>query len=330
MSADSSATTSNRVDRHSEDVAKRVIEDTLPRPEVREPVLALLAESIRRAHAVKDTSWGVTLHPKDVRLNVGPLEVLYFGREAGESVFYLVADDERLGGPERESLARVGAEFAGAYKSLPASMRVIIPLEAGAQAITLIRDSYLSLVERAARTVKRRMPWYEAHSPGVIRYLRSLDLDVEGPAYAKWEQEGKDRGEVFAELFREFSASYLNTRKGEEHLSKYDPQRAEARRNYEEILERVGSGEDVTDLVLTKLLPHLDSTGNRQRGRGFTSLKPLRKTLSRGSRAQVGLSPTTGRKLPKPSSDSSGARRKVRHNSPTPAQSLRRSLSRAG
>jgi hypothetical protein len=56
MGVDSSATTSNRLDRHSEDVAKRVIEEALPRPEVREPVLALLAESIRRAHAVKDTS----------------------------------------------------------------------------------------------------------------------------------------------------------------------------------------------------------------------------------------------------------------------------------
>ncbi|HYY99155.1 MAG TPA: hypothetical protein VE642_11215, partial [Pyrinomonadaceae bacterium] len=74
-------------------MAKHVIEEALPRLEIREPVLALLAVSIRRAHAIKDTSWGVTLHPEGVRLNVGPLEVFYFGRQAGESVFYLVADD---------------------------------------------------------------------------------------------------------------------------------------------------------------------------------------------------------------------------------------------
>jgi hypothetical protein len=83
MGVDSSATISNRLDRHSEDVARRVIEDALPQPEVREPVLALLAISIRRAHEIKDTSWGVTLHSEGVRLNVGPLEVFYFGRQAG-------------------------------------------------------------------------------------------------------------------------------------------------------------------------------------------------------------------------------------------------------
>jgi MoxR-like ATPase len=266
MGVDSSAKTSNKLDRYSEDVAKHVIEEALPRLEIREPVLALLAVSIRRAHAIKDTSWGVTLHPEGVRLNVGPLEVFYFGRQAGESVFYLVADDERLSRPEHKSLARAGVEFTGAYKVIPSSNRAIIPLENVAQGVSLLRESYFSLLEKAARTVRTRMPWYEAHSPGVVKYLRSLGLEIEEPAYTKSEEEAKDRGEVFAELFREFSASYLNTRKGKEHLSKYDPQRAEARRNYEEILERVGRGEDVTDLVLTKLLPHLDSTGNRQRG----------------------------------------------------------------
>lgn len=266
MGVDSSATTSNRLDRHSEDAAKLVIEDVLPQPEVREPVLALLAASIRRAHEIKDTSWGVTLHPEGVRLNVGPLEVFYFGRQAGESVFYLVVDDERLSGPERASTAREGLEFTGSYKVIQNSNRVVIPLENVARGLALIRESYFSLVEKAAQTVRTRMPWYEAHSPGVIKYLRSIGLEVEEPAYAKAEGERKELGREFAELFREFSSSYLNTRKGKEHLSKYDAQRAEARRNYEEILERIGRGEDVTDLVLTKLLPHLDSTGNRQRG----------------------------------------------------------------
>jgi hypothetical protein len=266
MSEEKSTLPPNRIDRRSREAAKRVIEEALPRPEVRQAVLDLLVESIRHAHAAKDTSWGLTLHPGGVRLNVGPMEAFYFGRQRGRPTLYLVADDEKLPQPDKESLTRAGVEFQGEYKSVPLSNKAIIPLESVEGTLPLLRGPYLSLVEKAARTVKRRTTWYETHSPGVTGYLRSLGYEIEEPDYTRWEDTKQSRGEQFRELFHEFSVSFLNTDKGKKHSSVYEGQREEARRNYDDITARADGGEDVTDLVLHKLLPHANTKGNRERG----------------------------------------------------------------
>ena len=104
MSEENSTDVPDRFDRRSEEAAQRVVEEWLPAPEVRTAVLDLLVASIRHAHATKDTSWGLTLHPNGVRLNVGPLEAFYFGRQGGEPVFYLLVDDEKLSQSDKESL----------------------------------------------------------------------------------------------------------------------------------------------------------------------------------------------------------------------------------
>ncbi len=266
MSEEKSTDLPNRVDRRSAEAAKSVVEEMLPRPEDRRAVLDLLAESIRLAHAAKDTSWGLTLHPWGVRLNVGPMEVFYFGRQKGKTTFYLVADAEKLSQPDKESITRAGVEFQGEYRSIPLSNRAIIPLESVEETLPLLRGAYLSLVEKAARTVRRRTTWYETHSPGATDYLRSVGYEIEEPEYTKWEDTKQSRGEQFRELFDEFSVSFLNTDKGKKHISVYEGQREEARRNYDDIVTKSDRGEDVTDLVLRKLLPHANTRGNRERG----------------------------------------------------------------
>jgi hypothetical protein len=266
MSEEKSTGLPARIDRRNAEAAKRVVEETLPRPEDRRSVLDLLVESIRHAHAAKDTSWGLTLHPWGVRLNVGPMEAFYFGRQKGKTTFYLVADDEKLSQPDKASLTRAGVEFQGEYKSVPLSNRVLIPLESVEEALPLLRGPYLSLVEKAARTVRRRTTWYETHSPGATDYLRSLGYEIEEPEYTKWEDTKQSRGEQFRGLSHEFSVSFLNTDKGKKHISVYEGQREEARRNFDDITMRSDGGEDVTDLVLRKLLPHANTRGNRERG----------------------------------------------------------------
>ena len=201
-----------------------------------------------------------------MRLNVGPMEAFYFGRQKGKPNFYLVVDDEKLSQPDKESLIRAGVEFQGEYKSVPLSNRAIIPLESVEEALPLLRGPYLSLVEKAARTVKRRTTWYETHSPGVTDYLRSLGYEIEEPEYTKWEDTKQSRSEQFRELFHEFTVSFLNTDKGKKHISVYEGQRTEARLNYDDITARSDRGEDVTDLVLRKLLPHANTQGNCERG----------------------------------------------------------------
>ncbi len=258
--------TPSRIDRGSAEAAKRVVEEVLPQPEVRQAVLDLLVESIRHAHATKPGSWGLTLHPNGVRLNVGSMEAFYFTRQKERAGFYLAVDDKKLAPADKESLIHAGVEFLSEYKVIPSSSRAFVPAEGLAWAVPLLREPHLSLVQTAARTITTRSPWHETHSPGATSYLKSLGYEVPEPEYTKSEARGQDRAEQFAELFDEFSDTFLNTEKGKKHISVYERQRAEARRNFADITARADGGEDVTDQVLQKLLPHGDTRGNRERG----------------------------------------------------------------
>jgi 5-methylcytosine-specific restriction protein B len=70
----------------------------------------------------------------------------------------------------------------------------------------------------------------------------------------------------FLRLYQEFSNTYPGTRAGKEHINYYASGRKQGRENYERILTAYNRGEDVTDLVLKKLLPHNDNEPNRQAG----------------------------------------------------------------
>ena len=67
-------------------------------------------------------------------------------------------------------------------------------------------------------------------------------------------------------LLSEYKDSYLNTPKGIAHLGAYKQGRLQATKNWQEIQDAVAGGEDVTDLVLDRLLPHKDTPHNRDRG----------------------------------------------------------------
>jgi hypothetical protein len=70
----------------------------------------------------------------------------------------------------------------------------------------------------------------------------------------------------FAELYQEFLDAYLHQPAGQEHWAFYLRSREDAERNYVEVITRMDSGEDVTDLALLKLLPHSDRPQNQERG----------------------------------------------------------------
>jgi 5-methylcytosine-specific restriction enzyme B len=77
----------------------------------------------------------------------------------------------------------------------------------------------------------------------------------------------------FSELFKEFAASYPNTRDGQEHIEKYRTGRQQAQESYESILSAADRGDDITEQVVLKLLPHADTKGNRERG-GWIHIAP--------------------------------------------------------
>jgi MoxR-like ATPase len=72
--------------------------------------------------------------------------------------------------------------------------------------------------------------------------------------------------EEFHRLFQEFAKRYPQTKEGRDHVKFYDSGRNQARMSYENIVAASNRGEDITDLVLKKLLPHSDNAPNRQEG----------------------------------------------------------------
>ena len=75
-----------------------------------------------------------------------------------------------------------------------------------------------------------------------------------------------EKQESFEQLFSEFLISYPQTKDGQKHIEIYSSCRDVATANYEEICRCADAGEDVTDAVLLKLLPHEDSEPNRDAG----------------------------------------------------------------
>lgn len=67
-------------------------------------------------------------------------------------------------------------------------------------------------------------------------------------------------------LLDEFEESYVDSEEGNAHWAGYRTFHETARQNYEEVIEARDAGQDVTDLVLTRLLPHRDTASNRARG----------------------------------------------------------------
>ena len=75
-----------------------------------------------------------------------------------------------------------------------------------------------------------------------------------------------EKRQEFAELFQEFVESYPKTEAGRAHVRSYAAGREEALVNYPAIKRAAEAGEDVTDAILAKLLPHQDTRANRERG----------------------------------------------------------------
>ena len=176
--------TPNPDPRQSADAARAAVEAIYPDPAVRLTCLTLLADAVERAHAVSPASWGVTLHPNRVRLNVGEAQASVL-RVGGP---YLVLDRDALDPPLRQ---RVDAEMAGGpwsgavYASMPYAYGAHLPSARLEELLPLVREAHLRFVERSAGQVRTRIAFYRSHSPGVLAYLREeLGRDLPDPVYA--------------------------------------------------------------------------------------------------------------------------------------------------
>jgi 5-methylcytosine-specific restriction protein B len=70
----------------------------------------------------------------------------------------------------------------------------------------------------------------------------------------------------FSSLFKVFLNDYPSSESGKAHRVLYTDAREAAKANYQEIVAADQRGEDITELVLLKLLPYSDTANNRARG----------------------------------------------------------------
>lgn len=101
---------------------------------------------------------------------------------------------------------------------------------------------------------------------------------VESPDGDKGKAE-EDSLPDFNEVFPEFVAGYLRDDVGEAHKSLYQAAKIEGRRNYEEIVARADRGEDTTDSVLDRLLPHANTERHRKEGQWIHTAPAITKHI---------------------------------------------------
>jgi len=74
------------------------------------------------------------------------------------------------------------------------------------------------------------------------------------------------RIEEFQSLYEEFLNDFLYTEKGDEHIRYILEGRNQAKNNFDAINQAHHNGEDITDMVLLKLIPYTDSQKNKEKG----------------------------------------------------------------
>lgn len=71
--------------------------------------------------------------------------------------------------------------------------------------------------------------------------------------------------EEFKILFGEFVQKYLSTPKGQKHVDIHLQSVRDAKLNFKQAVEMDRKGQDITDFVLEKLLPHQNTKNNRKK-----------------------------------------------------------------
>ncbi|QEG37701.1 McrB family protein [Bythopirellula goksoeyrii] len=160
-------------------------------------------------------------------------------------------------------------EISGAGTSLPSAILYLRDPERFAVWIPAMEHG-LKIVQPQIKFKKRRTAeGYLTYNEGVQGVREQLGLtpqsmDVVLSLAAK--EADVVAADDFQSLFKDFVASFVDSKEGQSHLRRYPSQRKEAEQSYKKICEAHSRGEDVTDAVLCELLPYADTKGNRERG----------------------------------------------------------------
>ncbi len=161
------------------DNVKQLIEALFPDPQTRFSCLQVMADTIQRAHTINPAVWETTLYHNRIRLNVGKVEICVFYADE----VYLVLDVEAMPAQQRREVEGRGQSFEQSYNTVPGARGMRFRASELAKWLTVIQPAFNSMVDKAAHKVKRT-PFYKAHSPEVVSYLRvTLGRDLPNPNY---------------------------------------------------------------------------------------------------------------------------------------------------
>lgn len=210
-------------------------------------------------------AWSTTLHDDRISVNVGTW--MTFGIRAN-SLWLGCVDDESVADTVRNALT--DPERHNSFSTVVPNAFAWVPLgEYLPSAEDFNREALR--VARALAERSKRAPWRDAHSPGVLDYLASeLNRPMPQASFARSEVSQSD----VETLLDRFDREYLATPAGAKHLNVYRAIREAATQNWRNIQQLVEQRQDATEAILTKLLPHLNSTFNRERG-AWTHVAPV-------------------------------------------------------
>lgn len=167
--------TKRRFDRASSDDARFIVKQLLPAPKTRRFALQILLDALKLSDETDSASWGTTLLPNRVRLNVN----------RGETLAIVEGGIEFLAmGQPNETGARVEA---AARRSLPEAVRVRIEVDELEREWAAWKPHFEAALVRSASEFAgqnfKRPLWREAHSPGVTHLLREEFGRAPTPSY---------------------------------------------------------------------------------------------------------------------------------------------------
>jgi hypothetical protein len=160
-------------------------------------------------------------------------------------------------------------EVAGGGTSLPTAILYLRNPESYAIWIPTMEHGIKAILPTLKLKKRRTAEGYQVYNEAVQSVREELGLPPQVMdvmlTLASKEADTTASGD-FETLFKEFVGGYVDSQEGQDHLNRYGLLRAAAQESFKRISEIESRGEDITDVVLLKMLPYSDTENNRNKG----------------------------------------------------------------
>ncbi len=160
-------------------------------------------------------------------------------------------------------------EVAGGGTSLPTAILYLRNPESYAVWIPAMEHGVKVVLPTLTLKKRRTAEGYKVYNKAVQSVREEIGLPPQGMdvvlTLVSKEADTTASGD-FETLFQEFVVGYVDSQEGQDHLNRYGLLRVGAQESFKHICEIESRGEDITDVVLLKMLPYSDTENNRNKG----------------------------------------------------------------